>query len=107
MLFLQKLTYLICPFDNAPILRWFSETDEGYSCPNCGIDYKIKSETQEQINNYFKVHLIVLKKELQEINEKKNGLEYFINHAENSLIFKPQNNSVKDFKSWIRSDEIC
>ena len=82
----QHKTSLICPFDNTPLIRWHNEMDKGYECLNCGIDYKISSGTQENVDKYAEKYFQKVQDKIDELDERKNNLEVMLNHAINQGI---------------------
>jgi hypothetical protein len=79
----ETISNLICPFDDTSIVRWHDQTNnKGYNCPNCGLEYKISSGLQENINNFAKKYYgEKIHKRIADLEKEKSKLSKILNHA--------------------------
>jgi hypothetical protein len=77
----ENKTNLICPFDYTSIIFWYDESDKGYRCPNCDLDYSaIEEETQKAVDKEFSAHLVYMQAEIYRFDKKKKDLQAKIDH---------------------------
>jgi hypothetical protein len=85
----EESTKLLCPLDKTHILFSYGEHSKRYFCPNCETEYPVNT-TQKEINEYFQKHLLKLKEQLVNIDQKRKDLSFFLEKAEEST----QNNKA-------------
>lgn len=84
----EEETNLLCPFDDAPLIFYYNSISKGYMCPNCRLDYQIQHKNQEEVNNYFQKHIIKIKKELIDLEERGEDIVLILERAESRLLNK-------------------
>ncbi len=75
---------LQCPLDQTSLIFSYGEFSKKYFCPNCDTNYPVNT-TQKEINEYFQEHVLKLRQDLVELNQKRRDISSFLEKAEESM----------------------
>jgi hypothetical protein len=90
----EEPTKLLCPLDKTKIIFSYGEHSKRYFCPNCETEYPTNTD-QKEINEYFQKHILKLKEQLTNLDQKRKDISFFLEKAEESTQNNKANLSAK------------